>query len=114
MKLIDFIMKNVYIPDFEEQAIEKCREELEILNMGTLTIEKKNRAETYIKRKTEELRKEFEREQLESFDADRARQMCRFGKSMLINIEKVTDPNNTFVLPIFIKPGRTHFLLRAP
>ena len=89
-------------------------EELEILNMGTLTIEKKQKSEAYIKRKTEELRSEFEREQLASFNADKARSMCRFGKSMLINIEKVTDPNNTFVLPIFIKPGRTHFLLRTP
>ena len=60
------------------------------------------------------MRLDFEREQLASFNAEKARQMCRFGKSMLINIEKVTDPNNTFVLPIFIKPGRTHFLLRTP
>ena len=45
MKLIDFIMRNVYIPDFKEQAVTMCMEELEIQNMGTLTIEKKERAE---------------------------------------------------------------------
>ena len=49
MKLIDFIMRNVYIPDFNEQAIEMCKEELEIQNMSTLTIEKKERSERYIK-----------------------------------------------------------------
>ena len=48
-------------------------EELEILNMGTLTIEKKQKSEAYIKRKTEELRSEFEREQLASFNAEKAR-----------------------------------------
>ena len=56
MKLIDFIMRNVYIPDFKEQAIEMCKEELEILNMSTMTKEKKDRAETYIIKKTEDLR----------------------------------------------------------
>ena len=49
MKLIDFIMRNVNIPDFNEQAIEMCKEELEIINMSTLTIEKKERSERYIK-----------------------------------------------------------------
>ena len=38
----------------------------------------------------------------------------RYGKPLYINKDKITDPENTFVLPIFVKPGRTHFMLRTP
>ena len=38
----------------------------------------------------------------------------RYGEPLYINKEKITDPDNTFVLPIFVKPGRTHFMLRTP
>ena len=33
---------------------------------------------------------------------------------MFINRDNVSDPVNTFVLPLFVKPGRTHFVLRTP
>mmetsp|Transcript_4193 Transcript_4193/g.5590 ORF Transcript_4193/g.5590 Transcript_4193/m.5590 type:complete len:111 (+) Transcript_4193:508-840(+) len=31
-----------------------------------------------------------------------------------MNEDKMRDPLKTFILPIFIKPGRAHFILRAP
>lgn len=37
----------------------------------------------------------------------------RFGKVRMINREKITDLEKTFVLPMFFKPGRTHFILRT-
>ena len=30
-----------------------------------------------------------------------------------MNDDKMIDPEKTFILPIFIKPGRTHFILRT-
>ena len=38
----------------------------------------------------------------------------RYGTVLKINMDKVTDPFSTYMLPIFIKPGRTHFILRTP
>ena len=38
----------------------------------------------------------------------------RYREFKTMNMEKIHDPNNTFVLPIFLKPGRTHFMLRTP
>ena len=35
-----------------------------------------------------------------------------FKKPNLINYEFMEDPSNIFVLPIFIKPGRTHMFVR--
>lgn len=40
--------------------------------------------------------------------------LLRYGKTHFINLEKMHDPENTFVLPMFMKPGRTHFMLRTP
>ena len=48
-------------------------------------------------------------ENLDSFVNSR----LRFRTVRLINAEKVTDVTNTFVLPIFFKPGRTHFMMRT-
>ena len=42
------------------------------------------------------------------------RKYVRYGQPLFINKEKVVDPANTFILPMFIKPGRTHFMLRTP
>lgn len=42
------------------------------------------------------------------------RKYIRYGHPLFINKEKVVDPENTFILPMFIKPGRTHFILRTP
>lgn len=41
------------------------------------------------------------------------KKFIRYGKPLFINLEKVKKPDETFVLPIFIKPGRTHFMLRT-
>ena len=38
----------------------------------------------------------------------------RYGKVLRINDDKMRDAEKTFILPIFIKPGRTHFILRTP
>ena len=32
----------------------------------------------------------------------------------LINYSLLEDPKQTYVLPIFIRPGRTHFFIREP
>lgn len=37
-----------------------------------------------------------------------------FDRQNLLNVEKSTDLRKTFILPIFIPPGRTHFILRTP
>ena len=59
----------------------------------------------------------FENDLLKSFNSEdtaKCGRFLRYGKSLFINHEKVTDPESTYVLPIFIKPGRTHFMLRTP
>ena len=37
----------------------------------------------------------------------------RFRNYKTINLEQMNDPNKTFVLPLFFKPGRTHVMLRT-
>ena len=61
----------------------------------------------------EQLRTTFENELLEA----RVRIMenkLGIERQNLINEDKVSDPRNTFVLLLFVKPGRTHLILRAP
>ena len=42
------------------------------------------------------------------------KQKLTFKQPNLINYELMDDPANTYVLPIFIRPGRTHFFIREP
>lgn len=37
----------------------------------------------------------------------------KYKKPYLINFRKVLNPKTTFVLPIFLRPGRNHFIIRA-
>ena len=37
---------------------------------------------------------------------------CAFKQPNLINYELMQDPKSTYVLPIFIKPGRTHMFVK--
>jgi len=45
---------------------------------------------------------------------DRIRKTVWFKKPYLINMHKVLYPEKTYFLPIFLKPGRNHFLIRGP
>lgn len=67
----------------------------------------------YIEAKKEELRMKYLRDTLENFDMNMVCKILRYGKPFFINFEQMRDPMNTYVLPIFIKPGRTHFMLRT-
>ena len=61
----------------------------------------------------EQLKTTFENELLEA----RVKIMenkLGISRQNLINEEKVSDPRNTFVLLMFVKPGRTHLFIRAP
>ena len=51
---------------------------------------------------------------MDGFSKDSARKFLRYGKTHFINLDKMKDPENTFVLPLLIKPGRAHFVLRTP
>lgn len=67
----------------------------------------------FIKDKERELLFEFQKHALENLTPSTIKGFIRYGKPLLINFEKIRDPANTFVLPLFIKPGRIHFFLRT-
>ena len=81
--------------------------------ISELSPNKQKEAEEFIRNKQIELRREFEQEMLKNFTKDKDN-LLRYGKTHFINLEKMKDPENTYVLPMFIKPGRTHFMLRTP
>ena len=70
--------------------------------------------QAFINAKEKDLKLGYQSEILSTFDMSKVRQFLRYGKPFFINFEKVRDPQNTFVLPIFIRPGRTHLMLRTP
>ena len=37
----------------------------------------------------------------------------RYANPMLINYDFLSDVRRTYVLPIFLKPGRSHFFIRT-
>ena len=50
----------------------------------------------------------------DNFSSAITKQHLRYGVVKRINYEFNSDPMSTFALPIFIKPGRTHFIIRTP
>lgn len=93
-----------------------AKEFLEYMDWNELNEEKKEAAEIFISEREAELRRVFEADLMKSYGSQdcNSKRNLRYGKTLYINHEKVVNPGNTFVLPIFIKPGRTHFMLRTP
>ena len=106
MPLSDFVLKTKQMPDFREQATEMAKEQLEITSFEQqtppLSEEKLAEAEAFITSKIEELKQAYKEKALDEFLDIDPRQYLRYGKTLFINREKVTDPADTFVLPIFI------------
>ena len=118
MKLMDFMKITSGHKNFTEQATAMAKEKLEFGDLDTLKFEDRERADEFIENKCAFLHKKHELDLIKKFEngdfAKTRHEYTRYGKPLLINREKVTDPMNTFVLPIFIKPGRTHFIMRTP
>ena len=114
VRLRDFIRETKAFPDFEHQASEMAKENLEYTNIKALSPEEKEVAEMHIRKNESDLKDAFLRESLANFSKESVLKFIRYRNSFFINLEKMKDPENTYVLPIFFKPGRTHFMIRTP
>ena len=91
-----------------------AKESLEFTNLKALPQEERERAEMEIQKNEETLKEAFLQESLADFGEESIRKYIRYRNSFFINLEKMKDPETTYILPIFIQPGRTHFMLRTP
>lgn len=114
MRLIDYLGKQWQEPpDFNFLATEIAKETFELADFSDLTDEQQLTVSQFIADKELELQCKFQMNMLENITPASIKRFLRYGKPLLINFEKMRDPINTFVLPIFIQPGRTHFFLRT-
>lgn len=114
VKLRDFIQNSLACPDFSHQASEMAKEKLEITNFKLLSPRKQEELRNLSAQIEADLKEQHLKENVQSFGRESIHKFIRYRNTMFINLEKVKDPENTFILPIFIKPGRTHFMLRTP
>ena len=114
MRLLDFVMLGAEQQHFGHQALSMAKEALGFSNFDSLSAPEKEEAKEFMEQAEGRLIEDYQRELLASFDLEGAKKLVRYGKVLYLNFSQIRDPANTFVLPLFIKPGSTHFMLRAP
>lgn len=109
MKLLDFIKQGEEEPDWSEnldRQVRRRKKELEDPNdqkalaelREQIVIEKKVKWELDLVKKWEE----------------KVIKVSQQERPFLINMTKVIDPIRSFILPVFLKPGRCHMVIRTP
>ncbi len=92
-----------------------AKEEFEVTDLSKIENERiKNKIASFMEAKAMELKRNYQLEVLDRIDEMFSKKFLRYGKILKINKDKLTDLENSFILPVFIKPGRTHFMLRTP
>jgi hypothetical protein len=108
VRLLDFITGNEIMPDWTEeldrQVKRHVRESGKYFDPDAIA---EIRAEFFSKKK-----RQWMVELLRNWTV-KVKGSLRYKKPFFINMGKVIDPENTYVLPIFLKPGRNHFFIRG-
>lgn len=91
-----------------------AKEQFEFSNFNDLSENAQGAINQFIKETEEELQEDWLRTAFDHMNTSLSKKHLRYGTVLKINMDKVTDPFSTYMLPIFIKPGRTHFILRTP
>ena len=90
-----------------------AKENFGFVRLEDVRPEQRPEVDLYMRKKEQDLLDAIRQEILQDPEQLFSSKYLRYGKVLKINADKMTDPERTFILPIFIKPGRTHFILRA-
>ena len=114
LRFVDFVDRVTVYPDFTRKALEIAKDEFKFKNLDELdTAELRERVETFMRTKQNIMKSIYRSEILQNPHKLFNQKYLRYGKVLTMNSHLMTDPEKTFILPIFIKPGRTHFILRT-
>lgn len=92
-----------------------AKEEFEVADLTKIENNRiKNKIAAFMEAKAIELKRNYQLEVLDRIEELFSKKFLRYGKILKINKDKLKDMENSFILPVFIKPGRTHFMLRTP
>ena len=107
-RLLDFIIGHETMPDWTEE-LDRCCDRFvrESEKYVLLEVIAEYRDEIFKKK-----RREWMVELLRNWTA-KVKGSLRYKKPCFVNMGKVIDPESTYVLPIFLKPGRNHFFIRG-
>ena len=115
VRLVDFLENIADRPNFDTQIQEMAKEEFEVADLTKIdNFRIKNKVAAFMAAKALELQRTHQLEVLARIDEIFSKKFLRYGKILKINKDKLKDLENSFILPVFIKPGRTHFMLRTP